>query len=78
MITLGQKISYEHNGQTGEGYLALPENGAGPAVIVIQEWWGLVGHITDIVDRFAAAGFVHLPLISITAKQPLSQTLQRN
>jgi carboxymethylenebutenolidase len=29
-------------------------------VIVIQEWWGLVGHITDIVDRFAAAGFVAL------------------
>jgi len=40
------------------GYLALPESGNGPAVIVIQEWWGLVGHITDVVDRFAAAGFV--------------------
>ena len=40
------------------GYLALPESGSGPAVIVIQEWWGLVGHITDVVDRFAAAGFV--------------------
>jgi carboxymethylenebutenolidase len=29
-------------------------------VIVLQEWWGLVGHITDVCDRFADAGFVAL------------------
>jgi carboxymethylenebutenolidase len=29
-------------------------------VIVIQEWWGLVPHIEDVCDRFAAAGFVAL------------------
>jgi carboxymethylenebutenolidase len=29
-------------------------------VIVIQEWWGLVDHIKDIVDRLGAAGFVAL------------------
>ncbi len=27
---------------------------------MIQEWWGLVPHIRDVVDRFAAAGFVAL------------------
>jgi len=27
---------------------------------VIQEWWGLVDHIKDVCDRFAAAGFVAL------------------
>jgi carboxymethylenebutenolidase len=27
---------------------------------VIQEWWGLVGHIRDVVDRFADAGFTAL------------------
>jgi len=27
---------------------------------VIQEWWGLVGHIKDLADRFAAEGFVAL------------------
>jgi carboxymethylenebutenolidase len=26
-------------------------------VIVIQEWWGLVGHIKDVADRFAGAGW---------------------
>jgi carboxymethylenebutenolidase len=27
---------------------------------VIQEWWGLVDHIKDVCDRFAAEGFVAL------------------
>ena len=29
-------------------------------MVVIQEWWGLVDHIKDVCDRFAAAGFVAL------------------
>ena len=28
--------------------------------MVIQEWWGLVDHIKDVCDRFAAEGFVAL------------------
>ena len=56
----GDLITFTHEGVTGEGYLSLPSGGSGPAVIVIQEWWGLVGHITDVADRFAAAGFVAL------------------
>lgn len=55
---MGRNHNFEVNGASGTGYLSLPENGSGPAVIVIQEWWGLVGHITDVVDRFAAEGFV--------------------
>ena len=55
---MGEKIEFEINGAVGSGYLALPASSSGPAVIVIQEWWGLVGHITDVVDRFAAAGFI--------------------
>ena len=42
------------------GYLAKPESGSGPGLIVIQEWWGLDDHIADLVDRFAAEGFVAL------------------
>jgi carboxymethylenebutenolidase len=38
--------------------LAIPESGAGPAVIVIQEWWGLVPHIVDVTERLAREGFV--------------------
>jgi len=57
---LGELVTFTSNGGTAEGYLAEPESGAGPAVIVIQEWWGLVGHIMSVVDRFAAEGFLAL------------------
>lgn len=43
-----------------EGYLARPDTGSGPGVLVIQEWWGLVPHIRSVVDRLAAAGFTAL------------------
>src|SRR4051794_41252303 len=57
---MGDIVRYASNGGSSEGYLALPRDGGGPAVIVIQEWWGLVPHITSVADRFAAAGFVAL------------------
>lgn len=45
---------------TGHGYLATPPSGSGPAVIVIQEWWGLTDHIKEVADRLAVQGFVAL------------------
>jgi len=48
----------EIQGSPVDGYLAFPESGSGPAVLVIQEWWGLVPHIRSVVDRLADAGFV--------------------
>jgi carboxymethylenebutenolidase len=54
---MGERISFKSNGGMCDGYLA---NGGGPGVIVIQEWWGLVPHIEDVADRFAAAGFTAL------------------
>jgi carboxymethylenebutenolidase len=42
------------------GYLAVPAAGSGPGILVLQEWWGLVPHIKDVADRFAAAGYVAL------------------
>ena len=56
----GQSIEYPSNGNTATGYLSLPDTGSGPGVIVIQEWWGLVPHIEDVADRFAAEGYVAL------------------
>lgn len=53
-------ITFAANGRINNGYLALPPSGAGPGLIVLQEWWGLVGHIKDVADQFAAAGFVAL------------------
>jgi carboxymethylenebutenolidase len=54
---MGQRVEFPSNGHTCHGYFAPPESGKGPAVVVIQEWWGLVPHIEDLVERFAAAGF---------------------
>src|ERR1051325_1054031 len=56
----GEMIEFKSNGGTARGYLAKPESGSGPGVVVIQEWWGLVPHIKDVADRFAAEGFVAL------------------
>jgi carboxymethylenebutenolidase len=47
-------------GGTVNGYLSLPASGAGPGLLVLQEWWGLVEHIKQVADRFAAAGYVVL------------------
>jgi carboxymethylenebutenolidase len=57
---MGQMVEFPSNGGTGGGYLAPAHEGAGLAVIVIQEWWGLVDHIVDVCDRFAAEGFTAL------------------
>jgi carboxymethylenebutenolidase len=56
----GQMVEFQSNGAAARGYLCVPESGSGPGVVVIQEWWGLVPHIREVADRFAAAGFVAL------------------
>jgi carboxymethylenebutenolidase len=50
---MGKHVEFPSNSHSCRGYVA----GKGPGVVVIQEWWGLVPHIEDIVDRFAGEGF---------------------
>jgi len=57
---MGEMVQFPYAGGNTGGYLALPANNKGPGVVVIQEWWGLVDHIKDVCDRFAAEGFVAL------------------
>jgi carboxymethylenebutenolidase len=57
---MGEIIEFASNGGTAQGYLAEPESGSGVPLVVIQEWWGLVPHIEDVCERFAAEGFVAL------------------
>lgn len=57
----GDMIRFDANGGTAPGYLVALESGkGGPGLVLVQEWWGLVDHIKDVADRFAAAGFVVL------------------
>jgi carboxymethylenebutenolidase len=53
---MGETIEFGSRG----GYLATPEMGAGPALIVIQEPAALADHGHDVCDRFAAEGFTAL------------------
>jgi carboxymethylenebutenolidase len=53
---MGQLLTFPNQNRSYQGYFA-PAEAPGNGVIVIQEWWGLVGHITSVADRFAAAGF---------------------
>jgi len=55
-----QNVRFPSGDGSAHGYLALPEGGSGPGVIVIQEWWGLTDHIRSVCDRLAGEGFVAL------------------
>ena len=49
------------DGSTMEGYLTQPEgNGRHPAVVVIQEIWGVNSHIQAVTDRLLSQGYVGL------------------
>ena len=56
---MGTLVNFQRpDGQTVQGYLAEPAAGAGgPAVVVIQEWWGLNAQIRSVADRLAVAGY---------------------
>ena len=54
-------IDFPSNQHTTPGYLAEPEDGqTHPALVAIQEFWGLVPHIKDVAGRFAGEGFIAL------------------
>lgn len=55
---MADKIEIPSSAGALPGYLAVPDSGRGPGVIVIQEWWGIVPHIESVVERLAAEGFV--------------------
>ena len=49
------------DGKTVQGYLAEPAHAAGaPAIVVIQEWWGVNDQIRGVAERLASAGYVAL------------------
>jgi carboxymethylenebutenolidase len=60
-MTLEQEVRFTGGDREMDGYLTLPEDqGTFPAVLVIQEIWGLVDHIRDVARRFASEGYVAL------------------
>ncbi|HEY0485231.1 MAG TPA: dienelactone hydrolase family protein [Mycobacteriales bacterium] len=57
---MGRRVTFTGDGAALEGYLAVPAEDAGPAVVVLGEWWAALGHIPSVCDRLAAEGFVAL------------------
>ena len=51
---------FQADGRTISGYLAVPERGSGPGVLVLHAWWGLTEPFRQVCDRLAEAGFVAL------------------
>ena len=57
---MSETVEFRSNGGTASGYLVTPASGSGPAVLVIQEWWGLDSGIKEMANRLGQAGFVAL------------------
>jgi len=59
---MGRNVPFTRpDGQPVQGYLAepalAPHAAGAPALVVIQEWWGLNDQIRGVADRFAEAGY---------------------
>ncbi|MEX3969654.1 dienelactone hydrolase family protein [Paraburkholderia caribensis] len=61
-MNLGSMVNFNRpDGQQLDGYLSLPRRQEGaPAVVVLQEWWGVNDQIRCVADRFANAGYIAL------------------
>ena len=46
--------------RAGTGYLALPDDGTGPGILVLHSWWGLTPFFRAVCDRLSLEGFVAL------------------
>ena len=42
------------------GYVALPDAGVGPGVLLLHAWWGLTSFFREVCERLADEGFVTL------------------
>src|SRR5438477_2003753 len=56
---MGKTVSFNRpDGKSVNGYLAEPAGGGkAPAMVVIQEWWGLNDQIRGVADKLAKAGY---------------------
>ena len=59
---MGHMVTFQRpDGKDVQGYLAEPAQPDGaPAVVVIQEWWGLNAQIRGVAERLAQAGYLAL------------------
>src|SRR5215471_692370 len=51
-------MEFQTTGNTVTGYIAIPERGEGPGVLVLHAWWGLNDFFKNLCERLAREGFV--------------------
>jgi carboxymethylenebutenolidase len=60
-MTNTQRVTFPSSAGEASGVLATPDGAAKPpAVVVLQEWWGINDQIQTMAKRYADAGFVAL------------------
>ncbi len=60
-MTVGEYVSIaSRDGGTFQAYLATPEQGSGPGMVVIQEIFGINDYVRRTADRMAEEGYVVL------------------
>jgi carboxymethylenebutenolidase len=65
------RVSIDAAGGPMEGYVAAPDGWPpGPAMVVVQEWWGLNDDIMDICRRLAAEGYAAVAPDLYRGKRP--------
>jgi carboxymethylenebutenolidase len=60
-VTAGTMTTITSGTEKIQAYVATPKGGAkknGPAIVVIQEWWGLNAWVKSVADRMAEQGYV--------------------
>ncbi len=57
---MGELVQLNTKSVTTGAYLALPDEGRGPGVLLLHAWWGLTGFFKGLADRLANEGFVIL------------------
>ncbi len=62
MELVSEWVSYDAPGGPVSAYLARPRPASGPlpAILVIQEVWGVDAHIEDVTERIASSGYLAL------------------
>lgn len=61
---LRKTVSYQHEGEKLEGYMAYNDSFSGkrPAVLIVHEWWGLNDYVRRRTEQFAGMGYVAFAL----------------